>query len=47
MKREDNMNKKYNKCKNQICCDDTIGENCNIDIEKTNKMYESCEKNGF
>ena len=28
-----------------LCCDDTERENENV--EKANKMLESCEKNGF
>jgi hypothetical protein len=28
-----------------LCCDDITRENGNV--EKANKMYESCEKNGY
>jgi len=38
-------NNKYKSEAYMLCCDDTIRENGNI--EKANKMYESCEKNGY
>ena len=38
-------NNKYKSAAYMLCCDDTERENGNI--EKANKMYESCEKNGY
>lgn len=38
-------NNKYKSAAFMLCCDDTQRENGNI--EKANKMYESCEKNGY
>lgn len=38
-------NNKYKSAAYMLCCDDTTRENGNI--EKANKMYESCEKNGY
>ncbi|MBQ9314143.1 MAG: haloacid dehalogenase-like hydrolase [Clostridia bacterium] len=38
-------NNKYKSAAYMLCCDDTERENGNI--EKANKMMESCEKNGF
>ena len=38
-------NNKYKSEAYMLCCDDTIRENGNI--EKANKMYESCKKNGY
>lgn len=35
-------NNKYKSAAYMLCCDDTQRENGNI--EKANKMYESCEK---
>ena len=38
-------NNKYKSAAYMLCCDDITRENGNI--EKANKMYESCEKNGY
>ena len=38
-------NNKYKSAAYMLCCDDTERENGNI--EKANKMLESCDKNGF
>lgn len=38
-------NNKYKSAAYMLCCDDTERENGNL--EKANKMYESCEKNGY
>lgn len=38
-------NNKYKSRAYMLCCDDITRENGNV--EKANKMYESCEKNGF
>lgn len=38
-------NNKYKSAAYMLCCDDIHRENGNI--EKANKMYESCEKNGY
>ena len=38
-------NNKYKSLAYMLCCDDLDRENGNI--EKANKMYDSCEKNGF
>ena len=38
-------NNKYKSAAYMLCCDDVERENGNI--EKANKMYESCEKNGY
>ena len=38
-------NNKYKSAAYMLCCDDVDRENGNI--EKANKMFESCEKNGF
>jgi len=38
-------NNKYKSGAYMLCCDDVERENGNI--EKANKMYESCEKNGY
>ena len=38
-------NNKYKSAAYMLCCDDVTRENGNI--EKANKMYESCEKNGY
>ena len=38
-------NNKYKSAAFMLCCDDTTRENGNI--EKADKMRESCEKNGY
>lgn len=38
-------NNKYKSAAYMLCCDDTTRENGNV--EKANKMYESCQKNGY